>query len=96
MLTETDIARLIRALADAKGWKATYAARLATGSGDTLVRLDAGINLTLPRAAKIMNNISRLWPSSVPWPEDIPRPVEAKMAEATPTNPRKQVSEARR
>jgi len=95
MLTETDIASLIRSLAKAKGWKDTYAARLATGSGDTLVRLDGGINLTLPRAAKIMNNISRLWPSDLPWPEDIPRPGAKKMADPTPTNPLNQVSEVR-
>ena len=94
MLTETDIASLIRALAEARGWKATYAARLATGSGDTLVRLDGGINLTLPRAAKIMGNIDRLWPSDTPWPEDIPRPVTDPAASPR-SKPRKQVSEVR-
>lgn len=81
MLTEADIARLIRTLADAKGWKATYAAHQMTGSGDTLARIEGGIRITLGRAAKIMNNISAAWPSDLPWPEDIPRPGSTKMAE---------------
>ena len=95
MLTEIDIARLIRTLAKAKGWKATTAARHMTGSGDTLARIEGGVRLTLGRAAKIMNNISVAWPSDLDWPSDIPRPAEAKMADPTPITPRKQVSEVR-
>lgn len=96
MISETDIADLIRTLAKATKRKPTTMARLVTGSGDTLDRINGGLSLTLTRARRIMSNISAAWPSDLPWPEDIPRPVEAKMAEATPANPRKQVSEARR
>jgi len=96
MLNETDIAHLIRALAEAKGWKATYAARRATGSGDTLDRLDGGLGMTLTRASNIIKNISQLWPSDLPWPEDIPRPGTKKMADPAPTNPRNHVSEVSR
>jgi len=81
MITETDISGLIRTLAKAKGWKETYAARMATGSGDTLARWDGGVDLTLRRAKKIMNNIAALWPSDLDWPENIPRPDETNMSE---------------
>lgn len=87
MITEADISHLIRTLAKAKRWKETYAARQATGSGDTLVRWDGGVRLTLGRAAKIMSNIDTLWPSDLDWPENIPRPAKTKMSEGkTPLN----------
>lgn len=74
MFTEQSIAKLIRAFARARGLEETYAARLVTGSGDTLQRLDAGIGMTLRRANTIVQNISDRWPQGHPWPADIPRP----------------------
>lgn len=85
MLTEMQIAKLVRALAKAKGWSETYAAQKTTGSGDTLARWDGGVNLTLSRAAKIMKNIESYWPSDLAWPEDIPRPDRTTMSKGSPS-----------
>lgn len=80
MFTEQEIANLIRKLATAKGWKVTYAARLVSGSGDTVARLEGGIGLTLRRAKQIVEQVAREWPETADWPKDIPRPTDLKDA----------------
>jgi len=74
MITETAIATLIRSLAEAKGWAPSTAARIVSGSGDTLERIDGGIGLTLRRANRIIEKVAAVWPDDLPWPSDIPRP----------------------
>ncbi len=48
--------------------------RLATGSGETLARLERGHDITTRRAARFGQWFSDHWPSGTPWPSDIPRP----------------------
>lgn len=80
MLTENTIARLIEKLAEARGWELTYAARMASGSGDTLARIAGGIGLTIRRANAIIARCSELWPEGCDWPSDVPRPVKSEGA----------------
>lgn len=76
--TEDRIADLIRAYARTRGCSESYAAKLTTGSGDTLDRIDRGVGLTLRRADRIVRKISALWPADLPWPADVPRPEPTK------------------
>lgn len=80
MLTEAQIAALITQLAAARGWKLTHASRMASGSGDTLSRIEGGIGLTIRRANAIISRCSELWPENAPWPSDIQRPDKSKGA----------------
>ena len=81
MLTENTIAQLIERLAEARGWEPTYAARMASGSGDTLARIAGGIGLTMRRANSIIARCNDLWPEGREWPSDIlPRPEKSKGA----------------
>lgn len=74
MFTENTIAALITKLAEARGWELSYAAKMASGSGDTLTRIAGGIGLTIRRANAIIMRCSELWPEGCDWPSDIPRP----------------------
>jgi hypothetical protein len=74
MMTENDVVRLIRAFADVKGWKVSHAARVASGNGDTVDRLEAGVGLTIRRANAIIYRVSVLWPEDCEWPTGTPRP----------------------
>lgn len=82
MLTEADIADLIRQLAAARGWQVSHASRMASGSGDTVERIDGGIGLTIRRANAIIAKCASLWPEEHAWPTGIPRPAP-KEAEAS-------------
>ena len=82
MLTEADIAHLIRCLAEAKGWKITHASRVATGSGDTVERIECGVGLTIRRANAIIRKCDAVWPDGHPWPAHVPRPAKASDLEA--------------
>lgn len=74
LMTDAKLASLIRSFAAARGYSESYAARVATGSGDTLDRIERGGTLTLHRANIVVAKISSLWPADLPWPADIPRP----------------------
>lgn len=78
MMTEQHIAKLIQALAEANGWKVSHASRMASGSGDTVSRIEKGIGLTMRRANQILQKASKLWPADVEWPTDIPRPTASE------------------
>lgn len=80
MLTEAHISFLIHRLAEVRGWKPTHAARMASGSGDTLQRIAGGVGLTIRRANAIIARCDELWPEGAPWPSDIPRPIPIKEA----------------
>ena len=74
MLSDTRIAAMLRSCAAAAGMSESYVARLASGSGDTLTRLDGGMSLTARRAGRIVQWLSDHWPLDAEWPADIPRP----------------------
>ena len=82
MITEQNIVDLIKALAEQRGWKVSHASRMASGSGDTVDRLQGGIGLTLRRAHAIIQQVSELWPkeADAQWPTDIPRPARKRGA----------------
>ena len=71
---DSSLADLIRRYAAGRGATESYASRLATGSGDTLARIDTGTSLTARRAARIVQWLSDHWPPGAEWPPDIPRP----------------------
>jgi hypothetical protein len=81
MMREADIAQLVRKLAKALDVEEKTASRLATGSWDTLEKIDAGMSPTIRRANQIILRTSELWPKGLPWPEGIERPQPDK----TPT-----------
>lgn len=68
LMTDEDVAALIRAFAAARGCSESYAAKLAAGSGDTLERIARGNTLTIARAHRIVAAIARLWPDGQPMP----------------------------
>ena len=53
MLSEHQITDLIIALAKARDRDVTYAFRMASGGGDTVARLDAGVGIPLRRAKTV-------------------------------------------
>ena len=77
MLNDAQVAGVIIAFADAKGLAVSYASRIATGSADTVARIEHGTSLTLRRASRIIQWLSDHWPSDVDWPPEIPRPAPA-------------------
>lgn len=68
------ILEIIREFSAAKGISVTYAARILTGSGDTVARFDRGLSMTARRAERVMQKASDHWPEGAKWPSDIPRP----------------------
>jgi hypothetical protein len=83
MISERDIAGLIRRLSEANPkWTVTTAARLASGSGETVAKLEGGGYLTLSRANFIIQRCAELWPLDRLdlWPENIPFPPGALAA----------------
>ena len=48
--------------------------RLATGSGETIARLNRGRTITIRRAARAFQYLSDHWPDDQEWPTEIPRP----------------------
>ena len=52
------------------------------GSGDTLVRLERGHDITTQRLARFVQWLSDHWPESAEWPADIPRPTPNAADEA--------------
>ena len=76
------IARLIRTYAASRAISESYASRLASGSGDTLHRIDTGASLTTRRAGRIIQWLFDHWPADLEWPSDIPRPTPRAEDEA--------------
>lgn len=82
LLGEDEIASLVMDLAKARGWKLTHAARMATGSGDTVARIKGGVGLTIRRAKAIIQRCSDLWPEDAIWPDGIERPTPFESEES--------------
>ena len=57
----------------------------ASGSGATYRRLRDGADITVRRAARIIQWLSDHWPASAVWPSDIPRPAPSPDGEANPS-----------
>jgi len=65
-VSEASTVRLIEALGKHRGWKPTYASRMASGSGDTPQRIAGGVGLTTRRANAIIARCDELWPAGAP------------------------------
>ena len=64
--------------------------RLATGSGETIARLQRGRTITIRRAARAFQYLSDHWPDDQEWPTEIPRP-EGALDQAGQSSPRSAV-----
>ena len=74
MLDPLQISELLRATAAELGVRPATASVRASGSGDTIARLESGCDITLRRASRIVQWCSDHWPPGRPWPSAIPRP----------------------
>ncbi|MDE2906596.1 MAG: hypothetical protein OXQ28_10995 [Acidobacteriota bacterium] len=60
--------------AESTGRSISTVSRYATGSGETIARLQRGHAITTRRAERAIRFLSDNWPAPVEWPADIPRP----------------------
>lgn len=72
-MTECLIA-LCRLFAEHRQRSLSTISRLATGSGETVSRLERGCAITTRRAARAIQWFSDHWPEDLDWPTDTPRP----------------------
>ncbi len=62
------------------GRSVSTVSRHATGSGDTVARLQRGGTITTRRVDRALRFLSDNWPETVGWPADVPRPSPARDA----------------
>lgn len=78
MIDDAVICEMIKELARVRGWSDSYAARMATGSGEVFNRIETGGSVTLRRANFIVEKIYALWPKrkegGEAWPRNFPLP----------------------
>lgn len=85
--TKQNLAILIRTLAAHTNRAPSTISRLATGSGDTLRRIEAvlenGVSahrISTDRVEKAAILLAAIWPSDLEWPKHIDRPERSKVA----------------
>ena len=71
--------RLCTIFADHTRRRLSTVSRLATGSGETIARLESGRTITIRRAARALQYLSDHWPEDREWPVEIPRPPPASI-----------------
>ena len=62
------------------GLSVSTVSRHATGSGDTVARLQRGGTITIKRFDRAVRFLSDNWPDSLAWPADVPRPLPPRRA----------------
>ena len=62
------------------GLSISTVSRHATGSGDTVARLQRGGTMTIKRFDRAVRYLSDNWPDSIAWPADVPRPHSSRRA----------------
>ena len=62
------------------GLSISTVSRHATGSGDTVARLQRGGTMTIKRFDRAVRFLSDNWPDSMAWPGDVPRPPSSRLA----------------
>ena len=72
--TTESLSRLCMIFAALTRRRLSTVSRLATGSGETIARLNRGRTITTRRAAKAFQYLSDHWPDDQEWPTEIPRP----------------------
>ena len=65
---------LAKKYGDSKGLRLNTVSTYMSGSGDVLVRLTRGHDITTRRMRRFLQWFSDHWPADLPWPSDIPRP----------------------
>ena len=66
--TAAYLVALVELFAEHTGRSAGTISRLATGSGDTIVRLRRGSTITARRIDRALRYLSDNWPEDLPWP----------------------------
>ena len=66
--TASYLVALVELFAEHTGRSAGTVSRLATGSGDTIVRLRRGSTITARRIDRALRYLSDNWPEDLPWP----------------------------
>ena len=66
--TAAYLVALVELFAEHTGRSAGTVSRLATGSGDTIVRLRRGSTITARRIDRALRYLSDNWPEDLPWP----------------------------
>lgn len=78
--TSGRLVALMARFAKHTGLSISTVSRHATGSGDTVARLQRGGTMTIKRFDRAVGFLSDNWPDSVAWPADIPRPGSSRRA----------------
>ena len=66
--------RICTIFADHTQRRLSTVSRLATGSGETIARLESGRTITIRRAARALQYLSDHWPDDREWPVEVSRP----------------------
>ena len=66
--TAAYLVALVELFAEHTGRSTGTVSRLATGSGDTIVRLRRGSTITARRVDRALRYLSDNWPEDLPWP----------------------------
>ena len=72
--TAAYLVALVELFAEHTGRSAGTVSRLATGSGDTIVRLRRGSTITARRIDRALRYLSDNWPEDLPWPNRTDEP----------------------
>ncbi len=70
------------------GLSISTVSRHATGSGDTVARLQRGGTMTIKRFDRAVRYLSDNWPDSIAWPADVPRPPSSRASKRRRPNRR--------
>jgi len=76
--TARQLVALVDLFAKHTGLSVATVSRHATGSGDTVARLQRGGAITTRRADRAFCFLFDNWPDGIAWPADIPRPVSSR------------------
>ena len=87
--TAARLISLMSQFAKHTGLSVSTVSRHATGSGDTVARLQRGGTITIKRFDRAVRFLSDNWPESLAWPADVPRPSPPRrVAKRRRPNPR--------
>ncbi len=75
---------LMGRFAEHTGLSISTVSRHATGSGDTVARLQRGGTMTIKRFDRAVRFLSDNWPDSIAWPADVPRPTSSRSKRRQP------------
>jgi hypothetical protein len=83
-MTSDHLVQLVSAYSAHSDRSEATISNLCVGHARLFSRLREGQSCTIRTASAVIQWFSDHWPDSLPWPEDIPRPMPARPAEARP------------